>query len=129
RGPVCSDDIDDDQREHQGWGAHASLAKTTLHKLFYHGRVLIARRVGNRRYYDLPDRVLPGAILASREPSAAATRRWITLLKLRQRRVVFLSRAESRDVKAFVQELSVEGCAPLYCLSEDLPLLDVATHA
>jgi len=46
RGPLCSDDIDDDQRDHQGWGPQASLAKTTLHKLFFHGRVLIARRVG-----------------------------------------------------------------------------------
>src|SRR5439155_16842549 len=35
RGPVCSDDIDNGQREHHGWGARASLAKTTLHKLFF----------------------------------------------------------------------------------------------
>jgi uncharacterized protein YcaQ len=124
RGALCSDDIDDNQRDHQGWGAHASLAKTTLHKLFFHGRVLIARRVGNRRFYDLPERVLPAATLEAPEPSAAETARWITLLKLRQRRLVALSRAEVRHVAERVQAIAVEGCPALYCLSEDLPVLD-----
>ena len=125
RGPLCSDDIDDDQRDHQGWGAHASLAKTTLHKLFFHGQVLISRRVGTRRFYDLPQRVLPAATLASAEPSAAETRRWITLLKLRQRRLVTLPPAEVSQVHEVVQPIAVEGCPPLYCLREDLPLLEV----
>jgi uncharacterized protein YcaQ len=124
RGPVCSDDIDDDQRDHQGWGAHASLAKTTLHKLFFHGRVLIARRAGNRRFYDLPERVLPSGTLAGGEPSAAETQRWLALLKLRQRRLVALARGELRHVSEVVQPLSVDGCPPLYCLRDDLPLLD-----
>jgi uncharacterized protein YcaQ len=124
RGPLCSDDIDDDRRDHQGWGAHASPAKTTLHKLFFHGRVLIARRAGNRRFYDLPERVLPGATLGSAEPSPAETGRWLTILKLRQRRLVILSRAELGRVADLVQPLAIEGCPPLYCLSEDLRLLD-----
>ena len=123
RGPLCSSDIGDDRRDDQGWGVHASLAKTTLHKLFFHGDVLIARRVGNRRFYDLPERVLPAETLESAEPSAAETQRWITLLKLRQRRLVALSPLEVRRVADRVQPLVVEGCPPLYCLSEDLPLL------
>src|SRR5438477_10243648 len=98
RGALCSDDINDNQRDQQGWGAHASLAKTTLHKLFFHGRVLIARRAGNRRYYDLPERVLPAATLAQPEPSAAATNRWLTLLKLRQRRITSLTPIELLSV-------------------------------
>jgi uncharacterized protein YcaQ len=125
RGPLCSDDIDDEQRDHQGWGLHASLAKTTLHKLFFHGRVLIARRVANRRFYDLPERVLPAITLDSPEPSAAETARWITLLKLRQRRLVTLSHTEARRVQDLVQAVAVEGCPPLYCLREDLSLLDM----
>lgn len=124
RGPVCSDDIDDDQRDHQGWGPHSSLAKTTLHKLFFHGRVMISRRVGNRRYYDLPERVLPAATLAMPEPSAAETARWISLLKLRQRRLMVLSRLDLRQ--EWVQPIEVEGCPRLGCLPEDLPLLDAA---
>jgi len=126
RGALCSDDIDDNQRDQQGWGPHASLAKTTLHKLFFHGRVLIARRVGNRRFYDLPERVLPGATLASPEPAPAYTRRWVTLLKLRQRRLAALSPSELVHVADLVQPIAVEGCRPLFCLREDLPLLDAA---
>src|SRR5205814_3370213 len=105
RGPLCSDDIEDDRRDRQGWGVHASLAKTTLHKLFFHGQVLIARRVGTRRYYDLPARVLPAATLKSAEPSASETARWVTLLKLRQRRLLTLSRTEWKPVADDVQAI------------------------
>ena len=125
RGALCSDDIDDDQRDHQGWGAHASLAKTTLHKLFFHGRVLISRRVANRRYYDLPERVLPSAVVGAMEPSAVETEQWQTLLKLRQRRFVSLGKSERQHVAEFVQQVEVDGCPPLFCLREDLPLLDL----
>jgi len=37
-----------------------------------------------------------------------------------------LSRAELRHVADVIQPLAVEGCPPLYCLREDLPLLDAA---
>jgi uncharacterized protein YcaQ len=126
RGAVCSDDIDDSQRDHHGWGTSASLAKTTLHKLFFHGRVLISRRVGTRRYYDLPERVLPGAILSVPQPTAAEVERWRVLLKLRQRRLVALARKELPCVRELVQPFEVEGCPPLYCLREDVALLDDA---
>ncbi|MDB6137445.1 MAG: hypothetical protein JWO94_517 [Verrucomicrobiaceae bacterium] len=126
RGPLSSDDIDDDQRAEQGWGAHASLAKTTLHKMFFHGQVLIARRDGQRRLYDLSERVLPSAVLAATEPSDEATARWIVLMKLRQLRLVALGRKEVPLVADMVQAVAVAGCAPLYCLKEDLPLLDAA---
>jgi uncharacterized protein YcaQ len=124
RGPLCSDDIDNDQTEHHGWGTRASLAKTTLHKLFFHGQVLIAKRIGNRRYYDLPERVLPLEQINSSAPSLKETRRWLTLLKLRQRRLVRLSSAELRLVSDCVEPLTVENSLHLYCLREDLPLFD-----
>ena len=126
RGPLPSDAIDDAQRNPQAWGKHASLAKTTLHKLFFHGQVLIARRAGQRRLYDLPERVLPAATLAAPEPSAEATARWITLLKLRQLRLTTLARKDLPLVAERVQEIRVEGCPPLYCLKEDQPLLDAS---
>jgi uncharacterized protein len=124
RGPLCSDDIADDQREHHGWGSRATLAKTTLHKLFFHGQVLIVKRIGNRRYYDLPERVLPPEILKSLEPSDAETKRWMVLLRLRQRRLTTLSAPELRLVEDLVQRFEVEGCTLLYCLREDLQLLE-----
>ncbi len=123
RGPLGSDDIDDDQRDHHGWGAGATLAKTTLQKLFFHGRVLIAKRVNQRRYYDLPERVLPAATLALPEPTPRESARWFAVLKLRQRRLATLKRDELRTVEDLVQPIAVEGCGPLYCLRSDLSLV------
>ena len=123
RGPLCSDDIDDHRRDHHGWGTAATLAKTTLQKLFFHGRVLIAKRIHQRRYYDLPGRVLPAAILAAPEPAALESARWFAALKLRQRRLATLKRDELRAIEDLVQPVAIEGCGPLYCLASDVPLL------
>lgn len=121
-GPLSSREIDDDQRDHHGWGASATLAKTTLQKLFFHGRLLISHRVNQRRYYDLPERVLPPEILDARTPAPDDSARWFAHLKLRQRRLVTLKRGELRQIEDLVQPVTVEGCPPLYCLSADLPL-------
>jgi uncharacterized protein YcaQ len=105
RGPLNSDAFEDDRRAHRGGGS-ATLAKATLQKLFFHGRLLIAQRGdGNRRVYDLPERVLPLAILRQPAPTKRETARWEAVLKLRQRRLV-------------------EGCPLLYCVRSDGPLLD-----
>jgi uncharacterized protein YcaQ len=125
RGPLSSDDIDDDRRARPTWGA-SSLAKSTLQKLFFHGRVLIAQRVGVRRLYDLPERVLPPRILALPEFPARDTARWLVELKLRQRRLVLLKRQEIPLVEDLVQAITVTDahCPPLHCLRGDIPLLD-----
>jgi len=123
RGPLSSEDFADTGRSRHVWGA-ATQAKTALQKLFFHGRLLIARRGdANRRYYDLPERVLPPHVLALPEPPAAETARWEILLKFRQRRLVLLKRGELPHVADLVQRLDVEGCPPLYCLKADLPVL------
>lgn len=105
------------------WGA-AKLVKATLQKLFFHGRVLIAGRFNNRRRYDLPERVLPGSVLASAEPSQADTARWLALLKLRQRRLATLKREELRLIEDAVRPVRVPDCPPLYCLRDDVPLFE-----
>ena len=120
-GPLSSGHFDDDRRARRVWGA-ATLAKSTLQKLFFHGRLLIARRDGIRRLYDLPERVLPVAALAAPEPSPTDTARWLVLTKLRQRRLVLLKRDELRMVEDLVQPIAVEGCPPLFCLPEDAAL-------
>jgi len=129
RGPLSSAHIDDSRSSAPGvWGA-ATLAKSTLQKLFFHGRVLIARRDGNRRLYDLPERVLPAAILALPEPTAAETSRWLALTKLRQRRLVTLKREELKLIADEVRAITLtDADAPtLYCLHEDLPLLEACS--
>jgi uncharacterized protein len=128
RGALSSEDIEDAGRTRAVWGA-ATLAKATLQKLFFHGHLLIARRgTGNRRYYDLPERVLPASVLRWPEPTPIETARWETLLKLRQRRLTPLKRLELARVADAVQPIAIEGCPLLYCLRSDLPLLDEITH-
>jgi len=119
RGPLSSGQIEDDRSStRSGWG-DSSLAKSTLQKLFAHGRLLIARRDKHRRMYDLPERVLPAEILGLAEPSGEDTARWLAVMKLRQRRLVTLKRAELRLVAGLVQPVAVDGCPPLFCLQED----------
>ncbi len=122
-GALGPEAFDDDRRGRRVWGA-ATLAKATLQKLFFHGRLLIAGRQNNRRLYDLPERVLPGAVLAEPEPAAQETRRWLALTRLRQHRLVALKRAEAALVGDLVQPIEVEGCPALFCLKEDLRWLD-----
>lgn len=123
RGPLSSEDFADTGRSRAVWGA-ATQAKTTLQKLFFHGQLLIAYRgEGNRRYYDLPGRILPPSVLHLPEPTKEETARWEVLLKLRQRRLTPLKRNELPHVTDLVQAITVEGCHTLYCLRSDLPLL------
>ena len=124
RGPLSSEDFADTGRARAVWGA-ATLAKATLQKLFFHGDLLIARRSDhNRRYYDLPEKVLPAKVLCLAEPSRKETARWETLLKLRQRRLTPLKRTEFALVADLVQPLAIDGCPTLYILKSDLPLLE-----
>ena len=109
RGPLSSEDFAATGRSRSVWGS-ATQAKAAMQKLFFHGRLLIARRdENNRRFYDLPERVLPAAILRQPEPSKSETARWETLLKLRQRRLVRLKKTELPLVEDLVQAVHVDG--------------------
>lgn len=122
-GPRAAEDFADHGRAHRPvWGA-ASLVKSTLQKLFFHGRLLIAGRLGNRRRYDLPERVLPTRVLTAPEPTAEETARWLVLLRLRQRRLVALKRDELPLVTDAVQRVRVAGAPPLYCRRQDASAL------
>ncbi|MFA5056856.1 MAG: crosslink repair DNA glycosylase YcaQ family protein [Opitutaceae bacterium] len=123
RGPLTSDDIEHEARAQTAWGNHGRMVKTVLEKLHIHARVFIAARRNFRRVYDLPERVLPAALLRAAEPSQAETQRWLIQLRLRQRRLVPLRRAELPQVEDLVQAVTVNGCPLLYCLHEDVPLL------
>ncbi|MFO0625214.1 MAG: crosslink repair DNA glycosylase YcaQ family protein [Polyangiales bacterium] len=127
RGPLSSEDFDDDRPAEAVWGA-ATLVKATMQKLFFHGRLLIARRGrGQRRLYDLPERVLPARVRRANAPADAESARWAVRLFLRQRRLMSLSRKELAHIDDEVQRLDVEGHA-LFCLRDDLPLLDRVAH-
>ncbi len=123
QGPVSSDAITDNRRSKRVWGM-ATLPKSTMQKLFMHGRLMIAQRNGIRRLYDLPERVLPASVLKRPEPSKADTGRWEALLKLRQRRLVLLKRAELALVEECVQPVQINDGPLLHCLIDDVPLFD-----
>jgi uncharacterized protein YcaQ len=113
----------DDRKGRRVWGT-ATLAKSTLQKLFFHGQLLIVGRQSNRRLYDLPGRVLPKSVLAAPEASAPETARWLALTRLRQHRLVALKRAELAHVGDLVRPVAIPGCPTLYCLESDLRLFE-----
>ena len=127
RGPLTSDDIEHDGRASTAWGTRGRLAKRVFEKLFDHGRVLITARRNFRRVYDLPERVLPAAVLAQPQRPDRDVAVWIVLTKLRQRRLVTLKRDELPLVADCVQPVVVDGaaCPPLYCLREDAHLFEL----
>lgn len=126
RGPLTSDDIEHEGRSRTGWGTPGRLVKNLLEVMLVHGRVLIAGRRNFRRVYDLPERVLPSALLNAPGKSAAETARWTALLRLRQRRLAALKRGEFELVSDLVQRIELAGVKtpPLYILQSDLPLLE-----
>jgi len=54
------------------WWAPTRAARAVAEALFVSGRLGIARREGNRRYYDLLERLVPAELLARREPEEEA---------------------------------------------------------
>jgi uncharacterized protein YcaQ len=124
-GPLCSQDIASARKTKSHAWDSTTLAKSTLQKLFFHGRVLIARRDGIRRYYDLAENVLPSSALKMPEPSSDDTARWLARLKLRQRRLAMLKAAELRAIADEVLPVAIRGSTSLlYLLQSDLPLLE-----
>lgn len=127
-GPLCSQDIKSERKiKTHAWDT-GSLAKSALQKLFFHGRVLISRREKNRRYYDLPEHVLPSATLNTAIPSEAETTRWLALLKLRQRRLTVLKATEFNSAEDQVTSVSVKNTPTprLHVLTSDAEILDRA---
>jgi uncharacterized protein YcaQ len=71
RGPISARQLEiEEVRERTNWGWNWSSVKTVLEWLFYIGEVSSARRNSQfERVYDLPERVLPPAVLAQPTPT------------------------------------------------------------
>ncbi len=67
RGPVRVSEIDGAKRK-AGWWEWSDV-KVAIEWLFWSGQVTSARRRGFERIYDLPERVLPAAVLSAPTPS------------------------------------------------------------
>ncbi len=73
RGPVSARQLEvEEVRDRSHWGWNWSAVKTVLEWLFTCGEVTAARRNSSfERVYDLPERVLPRAVLEQPTPTAA----------------------------------------------------------
>ncbi len=57
------------------WWAPTRASRAVMEALFVSGRIGIARRDGNRRYYDLMERLVPAELLKLKESESDAMRR------------------------------------------------------
>jgi uncharacterized protein len=71
RGPISARDLEvAEERDRSNWGWNWSRVKTVLEWLFYVGEVTSAYRNAQfERVYDLPERVIPHAVLAMPTPT------------------------------------------------------------
>ena len=85
-GPVTSRGIDDDMERSQdyNWGWNWSDVKRALEFLFYAGDVTVAGRNSQfERLYDVPERVLPAAVVATPTPSPEEAHRELVRIAAR----------------------------------------------
>ena len=66
-GPKCSGDFEREAAIEWWWGPTTAV-RAVLEALCVAGRLGLARREGNRRYYDLTERLFPEDLLATRIP-------------------------------------------------------------
>jgi uncharacterized protein len=69
RGPVAASELAEERPRRSGPWWDWSDGKRALEFLFWSGQVTSARRRGFERLYDLPERVLPRAVLATPTPA------------------------------------------------------------
>lgn len=140
RGPLTTADFAHHSHSVDWWWAPTRAARAILEALFVSGRVGIARRDGNRRYYDLIEHLVPADILAlSESPEDAARHRLLS----RYRAIglshpgagndVMIGTGEAADRRRRTAELVTAGTLlPVridglrtthYALAEEAPLL------
>jgi uncharacterized protein YcaQ len=97
RGPITAAEIEHDApRNKDHWGWNWSVVKQALEWLFYSGQVTAAERTSSfARRYDLPERVLPAAVVDAPTPSVPDAFRQLVALSARALGVA--AEAELRD--------------------------------
>jgi uncharacterized protein len=121
RGPLSAGEIEHDApRPSSGWGWNWSEVKRALEFLFWSGQVTSARRRGFERLYDLPERVLPAAVLATPTPTPAEAHR--ELVRIAARALGVASTACLRDYFRLDAEPARTAVAELVEAGELLPV-------
>jgi uncharacterized protein YcaQ len=113
RGPIAASGIEGHKGSGGWWGW--SEAKHAFEWLFWAGRITTAYRRGFERYYDLPERVLPQAVLDMPEPSPEDAHRELLRISARAHGVATYSclrdyfRLAPDDTKGRIEELVEQG--------------------
>ena len=137
RGPIRAAGVGTPVRKPRNRWYNWSEGKVALDYLFFAGRVCAAHRVRFERHYDLPERVLPEAVLDAPTPAEDEAQRRLLLIAAVRLGVATepdlgdyfrLPRAESKARLAELVEAGtltptrVEGwSAPAYVAAEQLP--------
>ena len=98
KGPVTAGEIEGDvpRRNKDNWGWNWSEVKTALEWLFYSGEVAVARRnTSFARVYDVPERVLPAAVLDAPTPAEQDAHR--ELVRVAAASLGFATETDLRD--------------------------------
>jgi uncharacterized protein YcaQ len=144
-GPLSTAAFKDHNHAIDWWWAPTPAARAVMEALFVSGRLGIARRDGNRRYYDLIERLVPARLLGRREPEDDALRhrllsryRAVGLLAGQGPADVVYSTGSAADRTRWLAELvdagtlaplAVEGLRQVrYLLAEERPLLDATAR-
>ena len=112
-GPIAASDIDGAKGSGGWWGW--SDEKHAFEWLFWAGRITTASRRGFERLYDLPERVLPAAILDAPAPAPADAHRELLRISARALGVATAGdlrdyfRLSPADVKGRIPELVEAG--------------------
>ena len=115
RGPVAASELAESEPRRSGPWWDWSDAKRAVEWLFWSGQVSAARRRRFERLYDLPERVLPPAVLAASTPPVAEAQRELVRVTARalgvaaERDLRDYFRLPAADAKAMVAELVEAG--------------------
>jgi uncharacterized protein YcaQ len=124
RGPVAASAIlHDEKPARTGPWWDWSDVKRALEWLFWSGQVTSARRVGFERLYDLPERVLPPAVLRAPTPAVEDAQRELVRIASRACGV-----AAERDLRDYFRLPTAEAAARVGELVEAGELLPVAVE-
>ncbi|MDL2334972.1 MAG: crosslink repair DNA glycosylase YcaQ family protein, partial [Chloroflexota bacterium] len=143
RGPLTTADFAHHSYSVDWWWAPTRAARAILEALFVIGRVGISRRLGNRRYYDLIERLVPADVLGRKESAEEATLhrllsrfRAVGLTSPQANAEVIVGTGKAAERQRLTEQLvergdivpvQVEGMRGLrYAISSEQPLLDAA---
>ncbi|MBB3111133.1 hypothetical protein FHS18_003201 [Paenibacillus phyllosphaerae] len=143
RGALCSGDLDDNEKVNWAWGP-TRLSRAALEGMYHGGQLVIASKIGTRKYYDLAERVIPKLLHTQPDPFETVEQyyEWYVLRRIGSVGLLWnrpsdawlgipgMKTAERHRAfagllaKQLIMEVTVEGlAAPLYIRTSDVELL------